>query len=115
MSAPLHRRPVPRVVAMFLPPLMALSLAVVFMQMQARDARDSALALCAQFGPGDALDDFVKAARAAEFDVQEANADALTVIAQKDVWRLEHEGYRCSVRHDGGRVTATETSFVILE
>lgn len=115
MSTPLRRRPVPRVVAVFLPPLMALALAVGFTQMQARDARDSALALCARFKPGDDLNDFVNAARADDFEVQEQSAGALTVIAQKDVWRLEHEGYRCSVRHDGGRVVSTEATFVILE
>jgi hypothetical protein len=115
MSAPLHRRPVPRALAVFLPPLMALLLAVAFTQWQAHDARASAQALCAGFKPGDSLHDFVSAARAADFDVQEPNAEALTVIAQKDVWRIHHEGYRCSAHHEGGRVLSTKATFVILE
>lgn len=97
---------------MFLPPILALALAMAYQQRQATQAQASAAALCTHFKAGDAIKDFVLAALEAEFKLQGEGAESLEVIAAKDVYRFEQESYRCSARHDGGKILSTVTNIV---
>ena len=115
MKSPAPKRRIPRTVAMFLPPLVALALAAAYQQWQATQAQTSAEALCAQFKPGDVVKDFALAALEAEFKLQGEGPDSLEVIAAKEVYRMEHESYRCSVRHDGAKILSIATHMVRIE
>ena len=115
MKSPAPKRRIPRTVAMFLPPLVALALAAAYQQWQATQAQASAEALCAQFKPGDVVKDFALAALEAEFKLQGEGPDSLEVIAAKEVYRMEHESYRCSVRHDGAKILSIATHRVRIE
>ena len=109
------KRSIPRAMAMFLPPVLALALAAAYQQRQATQALTSAEALCAHFKPGDAVKDFVLAALAADFKLQGEGPESLEVIAAKEVYRLEHESYRCKVRHDGAKILSTATTVVRID
>ena len=109
------KRSIPRAVGMFLPPLLALGMAAAYQQWQANQALASAEVLCARFKPGDRVKDFALAALEAEFKLQGEGPDSLEVIAAKEVYRLEHESYRCSARHDGAKILATATSVARLD
>ncbi len=109
------KRTVPRPIAMFLPPVAALLLAAVYTTWQARDAAAAAATLCAQFKAGDALDNFVRAALDAEFEVQDNGPGSLSMIAAKEVFRLDRESYRCTAHHDGSKIRAMEATMVKLE
>ncbi len=115
MSTPSPKRSVPRTVAMFLPPILALGLAVIYQQWQATQAQASAAALCARFKAGDPIKDFVLAALEADFKLQGEGAESLEVMAAKDVYRFEQESYRCSARHDGAKILSTATRVVRIE
>ncbi len=115
MNAPTPKKSIPRVLAMFLPPVLALVLAVVYQQWQARQAQESADTLCARFRPGDAVKDFVLAALEADFKLQGEGPQSLEVVAAKEVYHLERESYRCKVRHDGAKILSTATSVVRIE
>jgi hypothetical protein len=107
--------PIPRALGVFLPPVLALLLAVLYQQWQASRARESAETLCAQFNAGAAVTDFVVAARAADFDIEGAQPRSLLVIAHKDIYRLAHESYRCRARHDGTHILSTEADMVEID
>jgi hypothetical protein len=112
MSSSTPKRPVPRTVAMFLPPILALGLAVVYQQWQATQAQTSAAALCTHFKPGDPIKDFVLAALEADFKLQGEGAESQEVIAAKEVYRFEQESYLCRARHDGTKILSTATNIV---
>lgn len=114
----MNRRPrltVPRPVAMFLPPVLALLLAAAYTQFQATQAETAAHALCDRFGPGAAIAPFVHEALAAEFEVRDEGAGSTTLVAVRSVYRLRQEEYRCTISHDGARVRAASVSRVELE
>ena len=110
-----HRITVPRPVAVFLPPVLALILAVIYHQWQAGKAGDEAAALCARFNSGGAIDAFVREALAADFEVRDDGRDSKVVIASKEVFRLQRESYRCTVRHDGARILAADAGMVVVD
>lgn len=115
MKSPAPKRRIPRTIAKFLPPVLALALAAAYQQWQAKQAQASAEALCAQFKPGDVVKDFTLAALEAEFELQGEGPDSLEVIAAKEVYRMERESYRCSVRHDGAKILSLATHVVRIE
>jgi hypothetical protein len=115
MKSPSPKIQVPRVVATFLPPVLALALALIYHQWQAGKTGSEVSALCAQFKPGDSVAAFVRAAHAADFEVRDDASDPQRIIAVRDVYRLQHESYRCNVQHDGTRILAAETSMVVLD
>jgi len=103
---------VPRPVAIFLPPVLALVLAGIYHHWQAGRAADEAAALCARFATGD-VKIFVQEALAADFTVHDEGAGSDVVIASKEVFSLRKEHYRCVVRHDGDRILSAETSTAV--
>lgn len=103
---------VPRPVAIFLPPVIALALAYVYHHWQAGQAADETAALCARFTQGD-VKIFVQEALSADFAVHDEGAGSNVVIASRDVFGLRKQSYRCVVRHAGDRILSAETAHVV--
>jgi len=106
---------VSRPVALFLPPVLALILAAGYTQYRSGKAADEAHALCARFPSGALIDDFVRDALAADFEVRDEGRDSNVLIAAKSVYRFAEEQYRCTVRHDGKRILMAEVSKVEVD
>ncbi|MGH8597289.1 MAG: hypothetical protein ACREXT_11590 [Gammaproteobacteria bacterium] len=102
--------PFPRAVAIFLPPIAALALAALYMQMQSKQAQQAADGLCAQFKAGDSVAAFEKAARDTGFEIDGLGRNALLISATKIVYRINRESYRCSATHDGEKILTLKTS-----
>jgi len=105
-----ERSTVSRATAVFLPPIGALVLALVYMHWQGQQAREAAASLCARFKPGDSVMAFKQAAIQSKFSVNDHGPTGLTVGASKVVHRIERETYRCDATHDGAVILALKTS-----
>ena len=90
-------------------------LALGYLQWQAMQAAALAAALCARFAPGDSVVQFVQEARVAGFAVRDDGPGSRIAVAARDLYRLSLESYRCTARHDGVRIIATEATKVILD
>jgi hypothetical protein len=104
------QRRLPRAVAMFLPPVLALLAAAAYTEWKMRGAERDAARLCSLVTPGMPLQQFVDTAIDGGFEVTGLNPASRTATASKVVYRLDAEVFRCRAEHDGTRIISTATS-----
>lgn len=94
-----------RLMAMILPPLLALIAAGWYTEHRARNVARDVAAFCSQIDAGTPVADFIQRALAADFEVHDFGAESPTVIASRTVYTLHEEIFECSaVRDSAGLV-----------
>jgi hypothetical protein len=107
------RKPVPRPVAIFAPPAIALLLATGYFKYQERDAERETVALCARFEAGGVpVTEFALAAKAAGFQLAERGHGTAVkeVIASREVAGFQTKVFRCRAIHDGTTLVRAESA-----
>lgn len=103
------RKPVPRPVAMFAPPAIALLLATGYFKYQERAIGRETAALCARFeGSGSPVTEFALAAKEAGFRLAERGHGTAVqeMVASREIQGFQTTVFRCRASHDGTTITS---------
>lgn len=109
---PASRKPVPRPVAVFAPPLIALVLASAYFKYQEREAWRQTEALCARFADGGApTTEFALAAKEGGFTLSERGHGSASpeIVASRQLHGFREERLSCTVRHQDGTISSAST------
>lgn len=107
------RKPVPRPVAIFAPPAIALLLATGYFKFKERETARETAALCARFAASGApVTEFVLAAKDAGFQLAERGhgKPVQEMVASREVQGFQTEVFRCVATHDGTTIARVDSA-----
>jgi hypothetical protein len=93
-----------RLVALVVPPVLALLAAALYTQYRVNDAEEAVSAFCASVVPGMSAQAFIKRALAAELEVHDFGAESDDIVASRATYSWHREVFECRAERDGNGV-----------